>query len=138
MKRFILFFGAIFYFANSFLVPIYASDFKLIIHDFTCEEEEVVIHYSIINYINFDRPNVSVVFKIMKEEKPIACKELVVTIPKIDDGSEIEELIIDVPCEEKSVSIQSSIFHDETNYKTNYSKRYRIDQFFSGCPGLNK
>ena len=134
MKKIILFYSAVLYFSGSLLSPIYAADFKLLIHDFTCEVEEVVINYSVVNYINFDRPNVSIVFKIIKDEKPIACRELIFTIPKGADGSDINELIIDAQCEEKSVSLKSSIFHD----KTNYSKRDRIDQFFSGCPGFNK
>jgi hypothetical protein len=130
MKKSIFFLSVLLYFTSPFLAPTYADDFKLIINDFACEEEEIVINYSVKNYINFDRPNVSLVFKIIKEEKPIACKELNVTIPKGADGSKIKELIIDAQCEEKSLSLKSSIFHD----KANYNKRHRVDQFFTGCP----
>ena len=127
MKKTIFFFSVLLYFTSPFLAPTYADDFKLNIHDFTCEEEEIVIHYSVINYINFDRQNVSLVFKIMKEEKPIACRELILTITKGADGSEINELIIDAQCEGKAISLKSSLFHDNSNY----NKQQRIDQFFS-------
>ncbi|MFC1863209.1 hypothetical protein ACFL1Z_04565 [Thermodesulfobacteriota bacterium] len=134
MKKYILFFIAVIYISISFLSFTYASDFKLIINDFKCEYDEVVIHYSIINYISYDRQNVSVVFRIKKDDIPIACDEQIVTIPKNADGSEINEVIIDVQCEEGSISLESDIFHDEINS----NKQERIARFFSGCPRFKK
>ena len=134
MKKYIFCFSAIFYFASSFLVFAYASDFKLIINDFKCEYDEVVIHYSILNYISYDRQNVSVAFKIKKDDITIACDEQIVTIPKNADGSKIYEFTINVLCEEGSFILESEIFHDEINN----NKSQRIEQFFSGCPGFNK
>ncbi len=130
MKKYIFFFSAIFYFSISVLSLTYASDFKLIINDFKCEYDEVVIHYSIMNYISYDRQNVSIVFKIKKDDILIACDEQIVTIPKNADGSDINEFIIKAKCEEGSISLESDIFHDEINS----TKQEKIEKFFSGCP----
>lgn len=134
MKRYIIFLCVIFYYFISFITLAHASDFKLIINDYKCEYDEVVIHYSIINYISYDRQNVSVVFKVKKDDIIIACDEQIVTVPKNSDGSEIYESFINVRCEEGSISLESDIFHDEINS----TKHDRIEKFFSECPKFKK
>jgi hypothetical protein len=106
----------------------------LIVKDFQCEYDEVVIHYSVINYTSYDRKNVSVVFKINKDDSPIACEEQIVTIPKNAEGSEINEVIINMECDKGSISLVADIFHDEINSP----KQDRIKKFFSECPKFNK
>ena len=127
MKKTILFL-AIFIISSAFLIaPSYAKDIELVVKSAEClDDNKVSIQYSVVNYRDFDRHNVSVAFRIMEDEKPIACKEVILSIPKEADGSEIYEAIIDTPCKEKPFNLQSTIFHNV--------KRYRIENWFKGCP----
>jgi len=128
MKKNILFLIMFIFIGILFLTPSYAQDIELDIKSAKCldDDDKIVIQYSVINYRDFERSNVSVAFRIMENGKPIACKELIMTIPKSSDGSEILEAVIDTPCKGKSFGLQSTIFHNV--------KRYRIEKWFEGCP----
>lgn len=88
-------------------------------------EEEVTIKYGVINRKNFDRFNVSLVFKILVDNKPIGCKEIRTTIPNGSDGSDIKETIISTLSGDKDFKLTSRVFYS--------TKRYRIEEWFSGC-----
>jgi len=129
MKKIILILNAVIFSGSLFLSPSYAQnkDIELVVKSAEClEDNKISIKYGVINYRDFDRPNVSILFKIMEDKTPMACKEVKATIPKKDDGSEKYEAIIEVPCKEKPYGIESTIYHNV--------KRYKIQEFFLGCP----
>jgi len=105
----------------------YAKDLELVVKSSECQKDnKVLVKYGVINYKDFDRNGTTIIFKVMKDDKPIACKELKVTIPKGDDGSKIYETTIEAPCNDITYKVESTIFK--------YVKRYRIDNFLSDCP----
>ncbi len=109
------------------LSPSYAKDLELVIKDSECHKDnKVIIKYGVINYKDFDRNGTTIIFKIMGDDKPMACKELTVTIPKGDDGTKIYETTVEAPCTGKTYKVESTIFK--------YVKRYRIDELLKGCP----
>ena len=127
MKKIILILNiAIF---SCFLLPCpsYAKDLELVTKSSECHKDnKVLIKYGVINYKDFDRNGSTIIFKIMGNDKPMACKELKVTIPKGDDGSKIYETTVESPCNDIDYKVESTIFK--------YVKRYRIDNFLSDCP----
>ena len=104
------------------------TDIQLIVHEVKCmEDEKIVIHYGIINTRNADRPKVSLCFKLMKEGMPVAGRELIVLIPAKADGSQMYETSITLPCEKQNYKLRSTFFYNV--------KRYKIEEWFKGCPG---
>ena len=87
--------------------------------------EEITVQYGVINKKNFDLFNVSLCFKVLKEEVPVACKEIKTTVPKGSDGSDIKEITIKIPADEKDLRLVSTIFYS--------TRRYKIEKWFSGC-----
>jgi hypothetical protein len=127
MKRSVLFLFISFFISILSLSPSYAEDIELVVKSAECiDDNKIIIKYSVINYRDFDRNNVSVAFKIMEDGKPIACKEVIMTIPKNSDGTEIHEAIIETTCKERVFGLQATIFHNV--------KRYKIETWFEGCP----
>ena len=123
------------FFISSFLVilglllasPTQAKYVEMVVKDYVClDDGNVRIRYGLINNRDFDVNNVILAFKILVDNKPVACKELKVTIPKGSDGSEIEEIFIETACKPKTFKLAYSAFH--------LIKRYKIDNWFSGCP----
>ena len=123
------------FFISSFLVitglllttPTQAKDVEMIVKNYQClKDGQVRVRYGLINNRNFDVHNVTLAFKILIDNEPVACKELKVTIPKGSDGSEIHEIFIETPCESKAFKLGYAAFH--------LIKRYKIDKWFSGCP----
>ena len=109
------------------LTAVNANDFELVIKKVEqINEEEITIQYSVINRRNYNRNNVSLAFKILEEDIPVGCKEIKTTIPKGSDGSDIKETKIKISGKGKNLKINSTIFY--------ITKRYRIDEWFSGCP----
>ena len=106
--------------------PCLAKDLDLIIHEYSCTEEGILIRYGVVNQRNLDRPNVSILLKVITEGKPLACKEIKMVVPKGADGTEINEVILEAECEGKSLSLTYAIVQ---NYV-----RYRIKEWLSGCP----
>lgn len=126
MKKFSVLLIAIFFLIGPFRSHAHSGDLQLQVKDFECVEDgKLVVHYSIVNTFGFDYNNVSLCFKLVEDEKPITCKELKVTVPKDADGSQVNELVLNVPCSNKSYSIKSAIFF--------YTKRYKIEEWFSDC-----
>jgi hypothetical protein len=128
MKKIILILNTVIFSCCLMFAPSYAQnkDIELVVKGADClEDNKISIKYGVINYRDFDRPNVSILFKIMEDKNPLACKEVKATIPKKDDGSEKYEAIIEVPCKDKSYSIESTIYHSVP--------RYKIQEFLSGC-----
>jgi hypothetical protein len=106
--------------------PVKKMDIELAIKEVErIGEEEIAIKYSVINRKNFDRYNVSLVFKILEDNKPIGCKEIRTTIPIGSDGSDIQEVIINTFSGDNDFKLTSRIFYS--------TKRYRIEEWFSGC-----
>jgi|WetSurMetagenome_2_1015567.scaffolds.fasta_scaffold140766_3 hypothetical protein len=109
-----------------FLSSAHSGDLQLQVKDFECiEDNKLVVHYTIVNTFGFDYKNVSLGFKLVEDDKTITCKELKVDVPKEADGSQINDLVLNVPCSNKSFSIKSAIFY--------YVKRYKIEEWFSDC-----
>jgi hypothetical protein len=104
-----------------------AADIELDVKSAEClDDNKILIKYAVINYRDFDRPNVSIAFRIMSDKKPAACEEIIMVVPKNADGSKIHEAVIDTPCKEMDFRLESTIFHNVS--------RYRIENWFSGCP----
>lgn len=113
---------------NPFLVSsIQAKDIELVVSEYECiENGKVRILYSLINNRNFDMHNVVLAFKILVDNKPIACRELEVTVPKGTNGSEVHEILIEADCKPRAFKLGYAVFHPV--------KRYKVDNWFSGCP----
>ncbi len=127
MKKIILIINTVIFSCCFLFTLSYAKDLELVVKGSECQEDnKILIKYNVINYKDFDRNNTTIIFKIMEDKKPIACKELKATIPKGEDGSVIYETTIETPCKDKTYKLESTIFK--------YVKRYRIDEFLSGCP----
>jgi hypothetical protein len=117
---------AVTFLTGLFVSNAYSGDIQLQVKDFECVEDgKIVIHYTVNNTFGFDYNNVSLCFKLVEDDKPIACKEIKITIPKEANGSEVNELILSAPCSNKSLSLKSAVFY--------MAKRYRIDEWFSDC-----
>ena len=105
----------------------YAQDLDLVVKGSECHKDnKVLVKYGVINNKDFNRNGTTIIFKVMKDDKPIACKELKVTIPKGDDGSKIYETTVEAPCSDIDYKVESTILK--------YLKRYSIDNFLSDCP----
>lgn len=111
------------------IIPVaYAESVDIELHDVGCMENgEVRIRYGLINNKRFDENNVILGFQIIVDDKPVACKELKVNVPKGSDGSDVMELFIQASCKPNSFEVKYiSIAYPY--------KRYVIDKWFSGCP----
>ena len=109
------------------LISAQAKDVEMKVKDYEClENGSVRIHYGLVNNRNFDIPNVTLAFKIIVDDKPVACKEIKVTVPKGSDGSDIQEIIIEASCKPRSFKLAYAAFH--------LIRQYKIDNWFSGCP----
>jgi hypothetical protein len=109
-----------------FVPTAYSGEIQLQVKDFECVEDgKIAVHYSVNNTFGFDYNNVSLCFKLVEDDKPIACKEIKITIPKETDGSEVKELILNASCSNRSLSLKSAVFY--------MAKRYRIEEWFSDC-----
>lgn len=126
MKKIIFFFNIILLIAGSAITPVFGGDLELTIKGSRCVDEGVLIRYSVANERDYGRNNVSIVFKVMVEGKPAACREIKTTIPKGADGSKIEEIILEFQCKGKSYKLISSVFQNV--------QRYKVEEWFSGCP----
>lgn len=112
--------------SGPFLSTSYSGEIQLQVKDFECTEEgKIAIHYGLISTYNFKYNNVTIGFKVMDGEKLVTCKRIKTTVPEGADGSETNELIIDVPCADKNLTLESAAFY--------YMKKYKIDEWFSDC-----
>lgn len=126
MKKTAILLTALSILSGTFLSAASAEEIKLQIKDFKCTEEgKMVIHYGIINTYNFEYNNVTLGFKVMDGDKTVLCRRIKTTVPKEADGSETNELIIDVSCTDKHFNLESAAFY--------YIKQYKIDEWFTGC-----
>jgi hypothetical protein len=126
MKKIAFLIFVIFSLGGPFLSAAHSGSIELLVKDFECVEDgKIIIHYSLNNTFNFEYPNVTLGFKILEDEKPVACNESKVTVPTDADGSDILEIVINAPCSGKSYNLKSAIFY--------YIKRYKIDEWFSDC-----
>ena len=105
----------------------YGSNPEVAIKESNCTKEGVLVKYGLINQENYDRPNITVIFKILEGGKTIGCKEINTSIPRNSDGSEIEEVLIDAPCAGKKTSITHRIY-------LGGSAKYTIESYKSDCP----
>jgi hypothetical protein len=105
----------------------FSQNLELVIKDLKCSDDgKIAVHYSLINPDDFDHLNVTLGFKINKDGKPIACKELQTIIPKGSDDSDVKELIIDAPCSDDiELTVDAQLFISV--------KRYLIEEWFSDC-----
>lgn len=105
----------------------YGNNPEVVIKESICTKEGVVVKYGLLNPVNYDRPNITVVFKILDGDKTIGCNKINTTIPSNSDGSDIEEILIDAPCAGKKTGITYRIYLGGTS-------KYRIENFQSDCP----
>ena len=127
MKKILFLIGLFLISINLFLASAYAKDVEIKLNDYEClEDGSVRVSYGLINNRNFDINNVILGFKIIVDEKPIACKEIKVNVPEGSNGSEIREIFIEGSCKPGIFKLGYGAFH--------LMKRYKIDEWFSGCP----
>ena len=109
------------------LTSAHAKSVEIKLKDYEClENGGVQIQYGMINNKNFDIYNVILAFKILVDDKPVACKEIKVTVPKGSDGSDIQEILIESSCKPGAFKLGYAAFY--------LIRRYKIDNWFSGCP----
>jgi hypothetical protein len=109
-----------------FIFKAYPSEIQIFTSSIDCtEDDKIVVHYSLKSTYDFEYPNVTLGFKVLEEGKTVACKEVKMSVPKESDGSEINEVVIDMPCEGKKFTVQSAVFYN--------IKRYKIDEWFADC-----
>ena len=100
---------------------------NLTIKEFSRKEEgRFFIRFGLINTRNYDRYNVTVIFKIVSGDKPVGCRELKVTVPANSDGSEYQDIVIDTDGKFEKARLQSMIFQAR--------KRYKIEEKLADCP----
>ena len=105
----------------------YGGNPDVILKESQCTEEGVAVKYGLLNPDNYDRPNITVVFKILDGKKTIGCNRINTTIPSRSDGSDIKEILINAPCAGKKTGITYRIYLGGT-------AKYRIENFESDCP----
>ena len=105
----------------------YGKDLELFMKDFQCTGDGVKITYSIKNERDFVRPNIRVGFKILVDDKPIACKEVIIDVPVNSNEDQTMEVTIPAPCQDKSFKLISIVFGSSV-------KRYKIDNWMAECP----
>ncbi|MFC1841428.1 hypothetical protein ACFL1N_17835 [Thermodesulfobacteriota bacterium] len=110
-----------------FVSTAYGSNPEVVIKESNCTKEGVIVKYGFINHEKYDRPNITVVFKILEGGKAIGCTEINTTIPRNSDGSKIEEVLIDAPCAGKKTGITYRIY-------LGGSAKYTIESYKSDCP----
>ena len=126
MKKIMFLLNAILILSGLFLSKAYSGEIEIFTSDIVCsEDDKIVVHYSLKSTYDFEYPNVTLGFKVVEDGKTIACKEIKVVVPENADGSEIKELVIDVPCDGKKLTLQSAVFYR--------IKRYKIDEWFADC-----
>lgn len=126
MKKISFLITSILILSGLFLSEAYSGEIELLTKDFECSEDgKIVLHYSLKSTYDFEYPNVTLGFKILEDGKTVICNEKIVIVPESADGSEVDEIIIDVPCSGKSYSLKSAVFYN--------IKRYKIDEWFSDC-----
>lgn len=113
---------------NPFLVSsIQAEDVELVVNEYEClEDGRVRIQYNLVNNRDFDIYNVIIVFKILVDNKPIACRELEVKVLKGTHGSEVHEIFIEADCKPRAFKLGYAVFHPV--------KRYKVDNWIADCP----
>ena len=125
MKKALILLSIIFLFFLSNVA--HAFHIKIIVHNVECTEDgKTFIQFSLINERDINFNNTSLCFKLTSEGKPVACKELKVTVPAKADESIEYETTIETPCEGKGYDLKSTVFQN--------ASRYRIEEWFEGCP----
>lgn len=126
MKKYMYIF-IIFLLSCLFVSTSYGSNPEVVIKESNCTNEGVKVKYGLVNQENYDRFNITVVFKILEGGKSIGCKEINTTIPRGSDGSDIEEVLIDAQCAGKKTGITYRIY-------LGGSAKYTIESYKSDCP----
>lgn len=110
-----------------FVSSAYGKNLDLVIKESECTAKGVTVKYAFINYRKFNRPNITVVFKVIVDGHPIGCKKINTTVPLGANGSDIKETLIDAPsCKGKDAKIIYRLF-------TGSAKRYLIDNWLKDC-----
>ncbi|MGD9162780.1 MAG: hypothetical protein PVG39_30520 [Desulfobacteraceae bacterium] len=126
MKRINVIIFAVFFLFLSSLTTANARDIELVTKNVKKNNSgEITIQFGVISNKNFDLLNVSICFKVLKEDVPVGCKEIKITVPKGSDGTDIKEAKIIVPENEKDLKLISTIFYS--------TRRYKIEEWFSDC-----
>jgi len=126
MKKIMFLLTAILVLSVLFISKAHPGEIEIITSDIVCsEDDKIVVHYSLKSTYDFEYPNVTLGFKVVEYGKTVACKEIKVVVPKDADGIEINEVIIDIPCDGKDFTLQAAAFY--------HMKRYKIDEWFGDC-----
>ena len=102
-------------------------DLELTVKEFTCTDDGVQISYSITNERGFIRPNVKIGFKVLVDNKPIGCKEVVIDVPIDATSDQLMEVTIPAPCKDKDCKVATQVFGSSV-------KSYKIDNWMAECP----
>jgi hypothetical protein len=95
------------------------------VKDFACKDGKYFLQYGVINKYTYDR-DLTIVFKVLKNEEVVACQTVRATISGGADGSENSELVFDAECTEGKVSLKYRIFEPQ--------QRNRVGAWSADCP----
>ena len=126
MKKYLLLIWIILFLAGISSTS-FGRDLELLVKNSQDTEEGVKVTYSVKNERGFTRPNIRIAFKVLVNDKPIACKLLKIAVPANATGEQDKEVIIPASCKGKSCKLDAQIFGSST-------KTYRITNWMKECP----
>ena len=88
---------------------LFGRDLDLIIQGSQNTDDGVKISYAVKSQKDFTSPNVKIAFKILIEDKPVACKEITLDVPAYSTGDQIMEITIPAPCKDKSCKLSAQL-----------------------------
>jgi hypothetical protein len=98
---------------------------RLDVKEFVCKDGKYFLQYGVINNYTYDR-DLTIVFKVLKNEEVVDCQTVRATIDASADGSENRELVFDAECAEGKVSLKYRIFEPK--------QRNRVGPWSADCP----
>jgi hypothetical protein len=102
-----------------------AEYLSLDVKEFVCKDGKYSLQYGVINHYTYDR-DLTIVFKVLKNEEVAACQTVRASIEGGADGSEASELVFDAECAEGKVSLKYRIFEPQ--------QRNRVGPWSADCP----
>ncbi len=97
------------------------------VEKFTCEGDHYHVLFGVINKYTYNQ-DVTIAFKVIRDEAVIGCNSTSMMIPAGSDGSIMHEISINVPCnnDETNTALKTVLFpRDQKN---------RVNFWLSECP----